>query len=78
MNDPGGPVSFETDIKPLFRARDRDSMTFAFDLWSHADVSSNAEAILGQLRAGSMPCDGAWPGTQVDLFARWVDVGKPA
>lgn len=25
---------FEDDIKPLFRERDRDSMRFAFDLWS--------------------------------------------
>jgi hypothetical protein len=71
------PVSFESDVKPLFRERDRQSMEFAFDLWSHDDVSQNADAILTRLRAGSMPCDGAWPQTRVDLFERWVASGKP-
>lgn len=77
MNGSDGPVSFEVDVKPLFRERDRDSMTFAFDLWSHDDVSQHADAILAQLRGGSMPCDGAWPAAQVDLFARWIEEGKP-
>ncbi len=71
------PVSFETDIKPMFRERDRRSMEFAFDLWSLDDVSDHADAILGRLRAGSMPCDGAWSKGQVDLFERWVASGKP-
>ena len=70
------PVSFETDVKPLFRERDRSSMEFAFDLWSADDVSENADAILDRLKAGTMPCDGAWPQAQVDLFARWVAGGK--
>ena len=69
------PVSFEADVRPLFRERDRDSMSFSFDLWSRNDVSANADAILARLRAGSMPCDGAWPEDQVDLFARWIDSG---
>ena len=69
------PVSFETDVKPLFRERDRSSMEFAFDLWSADDVSENADAILERLKAGTMPCDGAWPQAQVDLFARWVAGG---
>ena len=68
--------SFEADIKPLFRERDRASMTFAFDLWSYDDVSEHADAILGRLRNGSMPCDGAWPAQQVDRFQSWVDSGK--
>jgi hypothetical protein len=71
------PVSFESDVKPLFRERDRESMEFAFDLWSHDDVSQNADAILARLKAGTMPCDGAWPQAQVDLFERWVAGGKP-
>jgi len=72
------PVSFDADIKPLFRELDRDSMHKAFDLWSYDDVSANADAILGRLREGTMPCDGAWPDAQVDAFARWVESGKPA
>ena len=70
------PVSFEIDVKPLFRERDRSSMEFAFDLWSADDVSEHADAILDRLKAGTMPCDGAWPKEQVDLFERWVATGK--
>jgi hypothetical protein len=58
--------SFETEIKPLFREHDRESMQRSFDLWSHDDVSQHADAILARLRAGDMPCDGAWPQEQVD------------
>ena len=71
------PVSFETDVKPMFRERDRGSMEFAFDLWSHDDVSEHADAILARIKAGTMPCDGAWPPAQVDLYERWIASGKP-
>jgi hypothetical protein len=71
------PPTFETDVKPMFRERDRRSMEFAFDLWSHDDVSEHADAILVRIKAGTMPCDGAWPSAQVDLFERWVASGKP-
>jgi hypothetical protein len=77
MPDPTEPVGFETDIKPLFRERDRDSMEFAFDLWSVDDVSENADAILDRAKAGSMPCHGAWSQGRVDLFERWVASDKP-
>jgi hypothetical protein len=70
------PVSFEAQIRPLFREGDRKSMEFAFDLWSHDDVGENADAILGRLENGTMPCDGAWPQEQVELFRRWIDDGK--
>ena len=71
------PIGFEQHIRPLFRERDRQSMKWAFDLWSHDDVSTHADAILERLQAGTMPCDGAWPSDQVGIFARWVTVGKP-
>jgi hypothetical protein len=74
----GRALHFETDIKPLFRERDRDSMRFAFDLWSHDDVSTHADAILERLEAGVMPCDGAWPAERVALLRKWIDAGKPA
>ena len=70
------PVSFKTDIRPLFRDKDLASMSFAFDLGSYDEVSENAPAILRRLRSGTMPCDGAWPRERVDLFARWVETGK--
>jgi hypothetical protein len=75
--DADQPAGFETHIKPMFRELDRESMEFAFDLWSYDDVSEHAEAILASLQAGIMPCDGSWPEAQVDLFRRWADGGKP-
>jgi CDGSH-type Zn-finger protein/truncated hemoglobin YjbI len=75
---PDEPVGFEQHVKPLFREGDRQSMRFAFDLWSHDDVAEHADAILDRLRAGTMPCDGAWPPERVDVFARWVDSGRAA
>ena len=74
----GGELSFERDIKPLFRAKDRDSMMQAFDLFDYDDVVENADAIAGSLRSGQMPCDGAWPAGQVDTLQQWIDQGKPA
>jgi hypothetical protein len=71
-------TSFDTDIKPLFRERDRESMLRAFDLWSYDDVSEHSDAILGVLEAGTMPCDGAWPQANVDLFRSWTENGKPS
>jgi hypothetical protein len=72
------PISFEHQIKPLFRERDRQAMTWAFDLWSRDDVATNGEAILGKLRDGTMPCDGAWSNEQIAVFQRWVETGSPA
>jgi hypothetical protein len=68
-------VSFAADIKPLFRERDQRSMTFAFDLWAYEDVKEHASEIGSRLRDGSMPCDGAWPQEQIELFQRWVESG---
>jgi len=70
--------SFERDIKPLFREKDRSSMKRSFDLWSYDDVSKSADRILERVRAGTMPCDGAWPEDRVELLAHWVESGKPA
>ena len=70
------PVSFDQHIKPLFRATDRQSMAFAFDLWDIEDVRSNADAILGRLQEGTMPCDGGWSSDKVELFGRWIATGK--
>jgi hypothetical protein len=71
-------LGFEEHIRPLFREGDRTSMEWAFDLWSHADVAQNGEAILDRLRDGSMPCDRPWRAEQIDLFADWVAQGAPA
>ncbi|MGQ0678603.1 MAG: CDGSH iron-sulfur domain-containing protein [Actinomycetota bacterium] len=75
---PGEPLSFASHIKGQFRTKDRQSMRFAFDLWSHADVSAHAEAILTAVENGSMPCDGGWGAEKVEVFRRWVASGMPA
>ena len=69
--------SYERDVRPLIREKDRDSMRESFDLWSYEDVSANAEDILRVLSDGSMPCDGAWPQEHVETFRRWVAAGSP-
>ncbi len=69
-------ISFDADIKPLFREKDRDAMRRRFDLWSHADVDANADAIAERLKDGSMPCDGSWPSDRVDVFEQWIEQGK--
>jgi truncated hemoglobin YjbI len=74
---PDEPVGFARHIKGLFRRMDRQSMSFAFDLWSHDDVSRHADAIVERLEAGTMPCDGPWPRGRVDVFKRWIAAGKP-
>lgn len=71
-------VSFEQDIKPLFRPEDQESMAWAFDLSSYDEVKEHATAILDRLREGSMPCDGEWPEEQVQRFERWIETGMRA
>ena len=73
---PGDEVRFAEHIKPLFRRTDRQSMSFAFDLWEYADVSEHAAAILARLQSGTMPCDGAWPEERVAVFRNWITTGK--
>jgi hypothetical protein len=68
-------LSFATDIKPLFRQHDRESMEKAFDLWSLDDVRAHASEILERVKNGSMPCDGAWPQERVQILERWVGSG---
>ena len=64
-------VDFEQNIKPLFRERDRESMKFAFDLWS-ANWSCTVRASSSRMRsaaAGWFPRSRMWfPGKQSDWF----------
>jgi hypothetical protein len=72
-------LSFENDVRPLFRERDRGAMLSVaeFDLWKLEDVVEHSGAILARLEDGSMPCDQAWPADQIAIFRRWVDSGMP-
>jgi hypothetical protein len=79
MNTDAVPIiGFARDIRPLFRDFDIDSMLKArhLDLSNYAQVSAKADEILGRLQAGDMPCDGAWPATQVETFKQWISGGK--
>ncbi len=75
MSQDEGP-GFERDIRPLFRPGDVDAMSFAFNLGSYEDVRANAEEIYARLAEGSMPCDGGWPGEQIERFREWIDSGS--
>jgi hypothetical protein len=68
-------LSFEGDIKGLFREKDQAQMKWAFDLWRYEDVKEQAQGILERLQEGDMPCDGEWPAAQIDVFRRWVAQG---
>jgi hypothetical protein len=78
LPEEGEAVSFAAHIKGLFRERDRESMEFAFDLWSYEDVKAHAQSIVERVRAGTMPCDGAWTVEKIDAFQRWIDGGMTA
>ena len=68
-------LSFERDVRPLFREKDRDAMLRAFDLWSLSDVQAHQGAIVEQVRSGAMPCDSRWPTEQVATLERWIAGG---
>jgi len=69
-------LSFERDVRPMFREKDRDSMLKHIDLWSYSDVRAHRDAILSRLGDGTMPCDGAWPPEHVAVFQRWIAGGS--
>jgi CDGSH-type Zn-finger protein/truncated hemoglobin YjbI len=74
----GEILNFDVHIKPLFRVMDRNSMRFAFDLWSENEVAKHGSAILERLNSGTMPCDGAWPNEKLAVFKKWLDAEASA
>jgi hypothetical protein len=68
-------LSFEGDIKGLFREFDREEMEFVFDLWSYEDVREHSADILGRLEEGDMPCDEPWPAERIATFRTWIEEG---
>jgi hypothetical protein len=72
-------VSFSSDIRPLFRDSDVETMKrFELDLSSYDRVKEKAPEIYSTLENGSMPCDEPWPKDNVALFKRWMDEGMAA
>ncbi|MBF4571985.1 hypothetical protein ITJ64_05595 [Herbiconiux sp. VKM Ac-1786] len=76
VHEQSADPTFSSDVKPLFRDLDRNSMIGAFDLWKHSDVVAHQDAILHAVESGGMPCDGAWPATSVEVFKRWIAGGS--
>jgi rubrerythrin len=75
---PATPLSFESDIKGLFRETpDRVAMLAiaGFDLHRYQDVREHADAIAARLEDGAMPCDGSWPSDRIAIFRQWIANG---
>jgi hypothetical protein len=70
-------TSFETDIRPLFRALDIRTMIniSGFDLSKLDDVKKHANDIHARLKAGDMPCDAPWSAVNVQKFKTWIEEG---
>jgi hypothetical protein len=75
MADEAAAVSFERNIRSLFRQKDRLAMDYFLDLWDYEQVRRDAVAVLDRLDDATMPCDGAWDPEQIDLFRAWIDGG---
>ncbi len=76
---PVGTLSFESDIKGLFReSPDRTAMLAiaGFDLHRYEDVRDHADAIAARLEDGTMPCDGGWTPDRIATFRKWIEDGK--
>ena len=74
------PISYETDIRPLFRdSPDVDTMQgYGLDLSSYEDVKARASEIYERLEDESMPCDQPWPQDRLALFKQWMEEGFAA
>ena len=74
--------SFVRDVRPMFRVKDVDAMSYVFDLSSYADVKAHAAdiytAVAHPTPSFTMPCDGPWSLDWVETFKGWMDDGmKP-
>jgi hypothetical protein len=65
------PLRFASDFKPLVRERDRAAMRRVVDLRSPQHVAAHGQAFLERLKAGAMPCEGAWRADPAALVERW-------
>lgn len=70
-----GFVSFQKDIRPLFRMKDVNSMRSRFDLSNYNDVKKYSNDIYRVVKEGKMPCDVKWDSDKVALFKKWIDTG---
>ncbi|MGC2162897.1 MAG: hypothetical protein WA634_13360 [Silvibacterium sp.] len=72
-------LSFEKDIRPLFREGDVKCMSPGVRLDDPAwmRVAANAQAVYHAVSTGAMPPDAPWKEAQVKTFKAWMDEGFP-
>ncbi|MFN2445054.1 MAG: hypothetical protein ABR606_05655 [Vicinamibacterales bacterium] len=70
-------LSYEADIRPMFRNRDVESMKQfgSFDLSRFEHVRIHASRIYSRLASKTMPCDDPWSEDQIARFKDWMDGG---
>jgi len=74
-------VSYNADIRPLFKSIDVHHMAFFCNLASYDDVKTNAPHILDRLKGVAGPVmppatsGGPWSAANIALFAKWIDEG---
>jgi len=76
---PVGALSFEADIRPLFRDKDIRAMKpMGIDLSSCEDVKERAQDIYARISAKEMPCDEPWSDGDMRKLKEWMQSGmKP-
>jgi hypothetical protein len=81
---PASPVSFKSDILPLFTSTDIAHMAswgVLLNSYLYMKIPNNAAAVYHRLSIGSMPpreAGGPWSADKVSLFKAWIDGGYTA
>jgi hypothetical protein len=82
MEDSTAPLSFATDVRPMFTQMDVDHMAAFMDLSSRDSVFENADAIYDTVFSGVMPPASSgetrWTPEMCETFKRWKEQGGPA
>jgi tyrosinase len=77
----GKPLSFQTDIRPMFTDTDIAHMaTYGLDLATRDGVAASAAQILTTVRSGAMPPPAekrTWSKEMSDTFEAWIGQGCP-
>ena len=69
-------LKFSTDIQPLFRTFDVNSMRpCGIDLSSYEEVKKRARDIYHRVSTKEMPCDEGWSDANIQKFKEWMEGG---
>ncbi len=77
---PSAQVGYRSDIRPLFRDFDVETLQRldGIDLNDPDSVRANVERLQERLNKGSLPYDACWSADQIALFNCWIDSGLEA